>query len=97
MMTFNRDEFPNPQHTMSRKLAILVAAICSAEASLLLMLFKWVFHRCADIYLLMIPVALIASAVAARPNWFMRRAQSMREKNERDMERLEKWTPPGFP
>jgi hypothetical protein len=96
-MTINRDESPDPQHTTNRKLAIIIAAICSVEALLLLMLFKWMFHRSATVYLLMIPVALLASAVVARPNWFIRWAQSMREKNEQDMERLEKWTPPGFP
>ena len=96
-MTINRDESPDPQHTTNRKLAIIIAAICSVEAFLLLMLFKWMFHRSATVYLLMIPVALLASAVVARPNWFIRWAQSMREKNEQDMERLEKWTPPGFP
>jgi hypothetical protein len=97
MMTFNRDESPNPQHTIRRKLAMIVASICSVEAFLLLMLFKWVFHRSAAVYLLMIPVALIASIFVARPNWFIRWAQAMRDKNEQDMERLEKWTPPGFP
>jgi hypothetical protein len=55
-------------------------------------------RKCAGFrYLLMIPWTLLGAIVFARPNWIIRMTRAVEEKAERDMERLGKWTPPGFP
>ncbi len=81
----------------SPKNAVIFALIWLGEACLILMFVKWAFHRSALLYLLLIPWALIGLVILVRPQWVMRLHRVIAKKEKRDMERLGKWTPPGFP
>ncbi len=81
-------------HKPSTKNVAILALIWFGEAFLILMFVRWVLHASAFLYLLMIPWAFIGVIVAARPNWLMRMMLAVENKTKRDMERLDKWTPP---
>jgi|tagenome__1003787_1003787.scaffolds.fasta_scaffold20989196_4 hypothetical protein len=76
---------------------LLFGLMWLGECFLLLMFAKWLLHSSAVLYLLMIPWTLLGAVVFARPNWIMRMSEFMNQKVERDTDRLDKWTPPGFP
>jgi hypothetical protein len=80
----------------ARNLAIF-SVFWLGEAFLTLMFLKWVFHLGVLLYLLVIPWALLGAIIIARPNWLMRMDRAAEDKAKRDMERLDKWTPPGVP
>ncbi len=81
----------------SAKFVIIFALIWLGEAFLILMFCKWAFHRSAALYLLMIPWSFVGWVLAVRPNWFIRMSKTMESRLNRDLERADKWIPPGFP
>jgi len=97
MMTDNSSKSTALWHETSAKNVVILALIWFGEAFLILMFITRALHGSTYLYLLMIPWALIGVIMAARPNWFVRVRQAMADKAKRDMERLDKWTPPGFP
>jgi hypothetical protein len=58
-----------------------------------LMLIKRVFNFSAYLYLWLIPWSFVGLVMLMRPQWL----SVIAKKQERDIERLGKWTPPGFP
>jgi hypothetical protein len=82
---------------MNAKNAVIIASIGLGEALLILMFVTRVLHGSVYLYLLMIPWAFFLAIMIARPNWLIRMMRASEEKSKRDMERLDKWTPPGFP
>jgi len=82
---------------MTAKNAVIVALIGLGEAFLILMFLTRVLHESTYLYLLMIPWALFLGIMIARPNCLIRMMRASNERAKRDMERLGKWTPPGFP
>jgi hypothetical protein len=81
----------------SAKNVMVCALIWLGEPLLILTFIKWVFHTSATLYLFMVPWAVFGLIMVVRPNWVMRIARVMKERAKRDMERFDKWTPPGFP
>lgn len=67
------------------------------EALLILRLFQWLFHESWTLYLLMIPWTILGVIMVIRPNWVIRATKAFDERMERDMQRFDKWNPPGFP
>jgi hypothetical protein len=95
-MTAMTDNGPAPTelwYRLSAKNLVIFALIWLGEALLILMFVKWAIHGSAVLYLLMIPWSLFGAIVVARPNWLLRVTRAL----ERDMERVDKWSPPGFP
>jgi hypothetical protein len=82
---------------MTGKNRAFVGVILFGELLLFLIFVKWVLHGSADLYWLIIPWALFGVIMVARPNWIIRMMHATEDKAKRDMERLDKWTPPGFP
>ncbi len=81
-------------HRTSTKNVVIFALIWFGEAFLILMFIRWVLHGSAFRYLLMIRWAFIGVIMAARPKWSVRMMLAMKDKVRRDMDRLDKWTPP---
>jgi hypothetical protein len=97
MMTDNCRKSAALWHKTSARTVVILALIWFGEPFLILMFITRVLHGSTYLYLLMIPWALIGVIMAARPNWFVRLRKAMADKTKRDMERFDKWTPPGFP
>ena len=81
----------------SAKNVMVFALIFLGEPLLILMFIKWAFHMSAAWYFVMIPWAIFGLTMVIRPSWFVRVERAMKERFKRDMGRLGKWTPPGFP
>jgi hypothetical protein len=84
-------------HGISPKNAILFGAIWIGQGLVALALAKWVFHAKPSIYFLLIPWALYGFVMVRFSKYFQRMSRVLDEKVERDLERMDKWTPPGFP
>jgi hypothetical protein len=97
MMTDNYLKSTALWHKTSAKNVVILALIWFGEAFLILMFITRVLHGSTYLYLLMIPWGFIGVILAACPNWLARSVQATADKAKRDMERLDKWTPPGFP
>ena len=97
MMTDNRRGPTALLYRMSAKNVVICASMWLGEGFLMLMFVKWALYRSAAVYLLMIPWTLLGWIIFARPNWIQRTTRAVEEKVERDMERLDKWKPPGLP
>jgi hypothetical protein len=97
-MTDNPNDSTPLWYRASATNVVIFSLLWLGEFFLILLFLKnWVFHTGAAIYLLMIPWALIGLIMVVRPNWIPRILRVVEEKVERDMNRLDKWTPPGFP
>jgi hypothetical protein len=67
------------------------------EGFVMLILLRWPLHWGAVLYLLMIPWALPGASIFARPKWIVSVTRAAEKRDGRDMDRLGKWRPPGFP
>ena len=92
-MTDNGRAPTEPWYRLSAKNLVIFALIWLGEGLLILMFVKWVIHGSGAVYLLLIPWTLLGAIVVARPNWLLRMTRAI----EGDMDRLGKWSPPGFP
>jgi hypothetical protein len=95
-MAANRNVPTETRHWNTKNLVIFVL-IWFGEAILILKFLKWMIRGSAIPYLVMIPWAFICLLVVVSPNWVTRMTRKVDERAERDMQRLDKWTPPGFP
>jgi hypothetical protein len=95
-MTANRRDPREQWLGASAKTVMIFAVIWLGEAFFILIFCKWVFHTSAVLYLLMIPWSLLGWILAVRPNWFIRMSKATENRLNRDLERMEKWNPPGF-
>jgi hypothetical protein len=96
-MTDSRTNSTELWHRIGVKSCAIFALIRFGEAFLILAFFKWVIHGSAALYLLVIPWVLFGVVIVARASWVMRAAEAIWGNAERDMERLGRWNPPGFP
>jgi hypothetical protein len=96
-MTANRHDPREQWLGASAKTVMIFAVIWLGEAFLILIFCKWVFHASAVLYLLMIPWSILGWILAVRSNWFIRMSKAMENRLNRDLERMEKWNPAGFP
>jgi len=82
---------------MPAKNAVIVVLSGLGTTLLILIFVTRVLHESAYYFLFMIPVAVYLGIMIVRPDWLLRMYRAKQERAERDLERLDKWTPPGFP
>jgi len=76
---------------------VVFAVVWFGVAFLIFAFWKWAAHLGSAIYLIMVPWVLIGLLVLVRPVRIMRAVLAQEKKIEKDLERVEKWNPPGFP
>jgi len=93
-MSRDRKDRPELWPTHGRKSAAVFAVIWAGEGFLIMTFAKWVAHGSAVYYWPMIPWTVLGSILLLRPNLLRRVKEAGEQKMERDMSRLDKWTPP---
>lgn len=84
-------------HRLSPKNAILFGAIWIGQGLVALVLVKWAIHAKPYIYFLLIPWVLCGFLMLTYSKYFQRISRVLDKRLVRDLERMDKWTPPGFP
>lgn len=96
-MTDERSEASGIQCKFSRRWKLTFGFVWIGESLLLFMVAKRLFHLSATWNLLMIPWTLFGCLFAMRPEWVLRAQRAVSKKMDKDLDKLDKWTPPGLP
>jgi len=99
-MDNKRSENPvlrEPSLFRNAKSKVVFAVVWFGSAFLILAFWKSAAHHGSAIYFITVPWVLIGLLVLVRPVWIMRAMLAQEKTIEKDLERAEKWIPPGIP